>query len=210
MARYLGPKCRLCRREGMKLYLKGERCVGQKCSFDKRKHFPGQHGLSRTRSKLSDYGIHLREKQKVRRLYGVLERQFRRYFKEADRRKGVTGEVLLEQLERRLDNVIHRASFANSRDQARQLIRHSHVLVNKRKVAIPSYLIEEGDVVEFREKSKKLLPVQEAIQRGEQRGFPPWLEVEPEQVRATVRALPRREDQVFPVREQLVVEFYSK
>ena len=124
--------------------------------------------------------------------------------------RGVTGEVLLEQLERRLDNVIHRASFANSRDQARQLIRHSHVLVNKRKVAIPSYLIEEGDVVEFREKSKKLLPVQEAIQRGEQRGFPPWLEVEPEQVRATVRALPRREDQVFPVREQLVVEFYSK
>ncbi len=210
MARYLGPKCRLCRREGMKLYLKGERCVGQKCSFDKRKQFPGQHGSARSRSKLSDYGIHLREKQKLRRLYGVLERQFRRYFKEADRRKGVTGEVLLEQLERRLDNVVHRASFANSRDQARQLIRHSHVLVNGRKVGIPSYLIEEGDVVEFREKSKKLLPVQEAVQRGEQRGFPPWLEVEPEQVRATVRALPRREDQVFPVREQLVVEFYSK
>lgn len=208
MARYLGPKCRLCRREGMKLYLKGERCVGEKCSFDKRKYFPGAHGASRT--KLSDYGLHLREKQKVRRLYGVLERQFRRYFKEADRAKGVTGEALLAQLERRLDNVIHRASFANSRDQARQLILHSHVLVNGRKVNLPSYLVEEGDVVEVKAKSKGLLPVQEAVQRGEQRGIPPWLEVDPGQVRVTVRTLPRREDLAFPVREQLVVEFYSK
>ena len=208
MARYLGPKCRLCRREGMKLYLKGERCVGEKCSFEKRKYFPGQHGTSRT--KLSDYGLHLREKQKVRRLYGVLERQFRRYFQEADRGKGVTGEALVAQLERRLDNVIHRASFANSRDQARQLIRHSHVLVNGRKVDLPSYLIEEGDVVEVKGKSKGLVPVQEAVQRGEQRGIPPWLEVDPDQVRVTVRSLPRREDLAFPVREQLVVEFYSK
>lgn len=192
----------------MKLYLKGERCVGEKCSFEKRKYFPGQHGTSRT--KLSDYGLHLREKQKVRRLYGVLERQFRRYFQEADRGKGVTGEALVAQLERRLDNVIHRASFANSRDQARQLIRHSHVLVNGRKVDLPSYLIEEGDVVEVKGKSKGLVPVQEAVQRGEQRGIPPWLEVDPDQVRVTVRSLPRREDLAFPVREQLVVEFYSK
>jgi small subunit ribosomal protein S4 len=192
----------------MKLFLKGERCVGEKCSFEKRKYFPGQHGVSR--KKLSDYGLHLREKQKVRRLYGVLERQFRRYFEVADRAKGVTGEALLQQLERRLDNVIHRASFANSRDQARQIIRHSHVLVNGRKVDLPSYLVEEGDVVEVKAKSKGLLPVQEAVQRVEQRGVPSWLEVDPGQVRVTVRTLPRREDLAFPVREQLVVEFYSK
>lgn len=212
MARYLGPKCRLCRREGMKLYLKGERCVGQKCPFeggDKKKNFaPGVHGMRR--GKISDYGLHLREKQKVRRTYGILERQFRRYFKIADQRKGVTGDNLLEFLERRLDNVIHRASFANSRDQARQLVRHNHVLVNGKRVNIPSFLVRSGDTVEIKQKSKQLVPVQEAISRAEQRGIPSWLVLEADQVKATVQELPRRADLAIPFEEQLIVEFYSK
>ncbi len=212
MARYIGPRCRLCRREGMKLYLKGERCMGQKCPFEggdrKRNYAPGEHGLRR--GKVSDYAIHLREKQKVRRTYGVLERQFRRYFKMADRRKGVTGDVLFEILERRLDNVVHRASFANSRDQARQLVRHYHVLVNGKRVNIPSYLVRTGDVVEIKQKSKQMVPVQEAVQRLEQRGIPSWLAVDPSQVKATVQELPRRADLTLPFEEQLIVEFYSK
>ncbi|MFQ5692714.1 MAG: 30S ribosomal protein S4 [Nitrospinota bacterium] len=213
MARYRGPRCRLCRREGMKLYLKGERCVGQKCPFEggnrKRNYPPGEHG-TRRRSKVSDYALHLREKQKVRRTYGVLERQFRRYFRLADRSKGVTGDVLLEILERRLDNVVHRASFANSREQARQLVRHNHVWVNGKRVNIPSYQVRAGDVVEIKPKSKPLVPVQEAVQRGEQRGIPAWLSVDPNQVKASVQELPRRADLAIPFEEQLIVEYYSK
>ncbi|MFQ5912956.1 MAG: 30S ribosomal protein S4 [Nitrospinota bacterium] len=212
MARYVGPRCRLCRREGMKLYLKGERCVGQKCPFEggdrKRNYAPGEHGIRR--GKVSDYALHLREKQKVRRTYGVLERQFQRYFRLADRRKGVTGDVLLEILERRLDNVVHRASFANSRDQARQLVRHNHVLVNGKRVNIPSYAVRAGDVVEVKPKSKQLVPVQEAVARCEQRGLPSWLLVEPGQVKATVQELPTRADLALPFEDQLIVEFYSK
>lgn len=212
MARYLGPRCRLCRREGMKLFLKGERCVSRKCPFEggdrKRNYAPGVHGMRR--GKTSDYALHLREKQKVRRTYGVLERQFRRYFKMADRSRGVTGDALIEVLERRLDNVVHRASFANSRDQARQLVRHNHVLVNGKRVNIPSYLVRAGDVVEIKQKSKQIVPVQEAVSRAEQRGIPSWLAMETDQVKATVQELPKRSDLAIPFEEQLIVEFYSK
>lgn len=196
----------------MKLYLKGERCIGQKCPFEggnrKRNYAPGEHGMSR--GKVSDYALHLREKQRVRRTYGVLERQFQRYFRVADRKKGVTGDALMEILERRLDNVVHRASFANSRDQARQLVRHNHILVNGKRVNIPSYLVQAGDVVEIKPKSKTLIPVQEAVQRAEQRGIPSWLTVDSAQVKATVQELPRRADMTLPFEDQLIVEFYSK
>ena len=196
----------------MKLFLKGERCLGQKCPFEggdrKRNYAPGEHGMKR--GKVSDYGLHLREKQKVRRTYGVLERQFRRYFQIADRSKGVTGDALLEILERRLDNVIHRASFANSRDQARQLVRHNHVLVNGKRVNIPSYLVRTGDVVEMKPKSKEIVPVKEALQRAEHRGIPTWLAVDSTQVKATVQEMPKRVDMALPFEEQLIVEYYSK
>lgn len=192
----------------MKLFLKGDRCLSDKCSFDKRGYAPGQHGTSR--SKVSDFGLQLREKQKVRRVYGVLERQFRRYFDQAERRKGVTGETLLRFLELRLDNVVYRAGFANSRAQARQLVGHNHIRLNGRKVTIPSLVLRLGDRLEVKEKSKGLGFIREAVQKGSQRGFPPWLGVDPEGLRATVQTLPAREDIQLAIQEQQIVELYSK
>lgn len=208
MARYTQSACRLCRRENLKLFLKGERCYTEKCAFDRRGYAPGQHGQSR--KKPTDYGAQLREKQKVKRLYGLLERQFRNTFKEAERRKGITGEVLLQLLERRLDNAVYRLGFASSRNEARQLVRHNHFLVNQSKVNIPSYLLKPGDVISVREKSKNLARIQEALEAVARRGVPSWLELEKEQMRGTVKALPSREDITLPIQEKLIVELYSK
>ena len=208
MARYTKSVCRLCRRENLKLFLKGERCYTDKCAIDRRNYPPGQHGQDR--KKLSDYGAQLREKQKVRRLYGVLENQFRNIFKEADRRKGITGETLLALLERRLDNAVYRLGFANSRNEARQLVRHSHFLVNQSKVNIPSYLVKPGDIIEVREKSKKIVRILEALEGVARRGVPQWLELDKEQLKGNVKALPTREEITIPIQEKLIVELYSK
>lgn len=208
MARYTKSVCRLCRRETLKLFLKGERCYTEKCAVDRRNYAPGQHGQSR--KKISDYGNQLREKQKVKRLYGVLENQFHNTFKKADRQKGITGEVLLMFLERRLDNVIYRLGFASSRNEARQLVRHSHFSVNQSKVSIPSFLVKPGDVVQLREKSKKIVRIQEALEGVARRGVPPWLELDKEQMRGNVKALPARGDITIPIQENLIVELYSK
>ncbi|MCX8117911.1 MAG: 30S ribosomal protein S4 [Desulfobacterota bacterium] len=208
MARYTASVCRLCRRENLKLFLKGERCYTEKCAFERRGYAPGQHGQSR--KKATDYGAQLREKQKVKRVYGLLERQFRNTFKEADRRKGITGEILLQLLERRLDNAVYRLGFASSRNEARQLVRHNHFLVNQTKVNIPSYLLKPGDVISVREKSKHLTRIQEALEAVARRGVPSWLELEKEQMRGTVKALPSREDITLPIQEKLIVELYSK
>ena len=208
MARYTKSACRLCRRENLKLFLKGERCYTEKCAIDRRNYAPGQHGQNRR--KFSDYGAQLREKQKVKRLYGLLENQFRNTFKEADRQKGITGEILLALLERRLDNAVYRLGFANSRDEARQLVRHSHFLVNQAKVNIPSYLVKPGDVIELREKSKKIVRILEALEGVARRGVPQWLELDKEQMKGSVKALPTREDITIPIQEKLIVELYSK
>ncbi|RMF85551.1 MAG: 30S ribosomal protein S4 [Nitrospinota bacterium] len=208
MARYRGSVCRLCRRENMKLFLKGERCLGEKCAISRRNYAPGEHG--QRRPKPTEYGLQLREKQKVKRIYGILERQFRNYFDRAERVKGITGEQLLILLERRLDNVVHRLGFATSRAQARQLVRHSHFLVNGRKVNIPSYLVNPGDVIEVKEKSRNLVPILNALEAVEQRGIPPWLELDKPNFRGIVHALPDRESITIPINEQLVVELYSK
>ncbi len=208
MARYTGPKCRLCRREGMKLYLKGDRCYTDKCAYERRPYPPGQHG--RRRKKSSDYDIQLREKQKVRRIYGVLERQFRRYFEIAESKKGVTGENLLRMLELRLDNVVYRLGFAVSRDQARQLVTHGHILVNGRKADIPSMQLKVNDVISVAEKSKDIPAIKEAQETLARRECPSWLEVNVEKLEGKVKALPRREDITFPVNENLIVELYSK
>ncbi|MDI7259934.1 MAG: 30S ribosomal protein S4 [Thermodesulfobacteriota bacterium] len=208
MARYTKSVCRLCRRENLKLFLKGERCYTEKCAFDRRTYPPGQHGQGR--KKFSDYGSQLREKQKVKRLYGLLENQFRNTFKEADRRKGITGEVLLQLLERRLDSTVYRLGFANSRNEARQLVRHTHFLVNQSKVNIPSFLIKPGDVIEVREKSKKVVRILESLEGVARRGVPQWLELEKEQLKGTVKGLPAREDITLPIQEKLIVELYSK
>ena len=208
MARHTKSVCRLCRRENLKLFLKGERCYTEKCAIDRRNYAPGQHGQSRR--KFSDYGSQLREKQKVKRLYGLLENQFRNTFKEADRQKGITGEILLALLERRLDNAIYRLGFANSRNEARQLVRHSHFLVNQSKVNIPSYLVKPGDVIEVREKSKKIVRIQEALEGVARRGIPQWLELDKDQMKASVKALPTREEITIPIQEKLIVELYSK
>ena len=208
MARYTGPVCRFCRRENMKLYLKGDRCHSDKCSYERRNHPPGQHGQSR--GKVSDYGLQLREKQKIRRTYGLLEKQYRSYFKEADRQKGVTGANFLILLERRLDNSVYRFGFAHSRQQARQMVRHSHFLVNGRKVNIPSYLLKPGDVVSVREKSRKLALISEAMEASQRREVPAWLELDKSSFEGTFKALPHREEIPLAVHEQLVVEFYSK
>ncbi|WP_448383272.1 30S ribosomal protein S4 [Desulfosoma sp.] len=208
MARYTGPQCRLCRRESMKLYLKGDRCYSDKCAFERRNYAPGQHG--QRRGKLSDYGVQLREKQKIKRMYGLQEKQFKAYFKEADRQKGVTGVNFLILLERRLDNTVFRLGFANSRSQARQLVRHNHFLVNGRKVNIPSYLLRPGDVIAVREKSRQLEVINEALDALPRRGLVPWLELDKEAYRGTFRSLPTREEMPLPVQEHLVVEFYSK
>lgn len=208
MARYTKTNCRLCRRENLKLFLKGERCYTEKCAYDRRNYPPGQHGQSR--KKFSDYGTQLREKQKVKRIYGILENQFRNIFKEADRQKGVTGETLLALLERRLDNVVYRLGFANSRDEARQLVQHRHFLINQSKVNIPSYLVKPGDVIEIREKSKKMVRVLEALEGVARRGVPQWLELDKDQMKGSMKGLPSREEITLPIQEKLIVELYSK
>ena len=209
MARYLGPVCRLCRREGMKLFLKGERCYTEKCAIEKRNVPPGQHGRGR-KAKLVGYGVQLREKQKVKRTYGVLENQFRRYFEAADRQKGITGELLLQSLERRLDNVVYRLGFATSRAQARQLVRHGHFTVNGRKVDIPSYAVRAGDVVAVRATSGQNPTIQHAMEEVKGRGIPEWLMLETGGLGGRVSSLPNRQQINLPVQEQLIVELYSK
>jgi len=203
------PVCRLCRREGVKLFLKGEKCV-TKCTLDRRNMTPpGQHGMARRR-KVSDYGIQLRAKQRARRLYGVLETQFRHYFEKAERSQGVTGTVLLQNLERRLDNVVYRLGFAASRPEARQLVSHRHFIVNGRPVNIPSAQVRPGDVVEVREKSRKILPVENAQQLVQSRAVPDWLTLDAEHLRGTIVRLPERQEMESAVDEQLIVELYSK
>lgn len=208
MARYSDPVCRLCRREGMKLFLKGDRCFKDKCAIERRNYAPGQHG--RRRSKVLGYGLQLREKQKVKRIYGVLERQFRLYFQRSERLAGITGENLLRQLELRLDNVAYSLGFAASRAQARQLVRHGHVEVNGKKLNIPSYQVRKGDVIQVREKSRKNEQVKLAVETASGRGIPSWLEMNPEQFRGSVLDLPKREDIRLPIQEQLIIELYSK
>lgn len=208
MARYRGSVCRLCRRENIKMFLKGDRCFSDKCAFDRRSYAPGQHG--QRRNKFSGYGIQLREKQKVKRLYGLSEKQFRLVFDRANQRKGITGTTLLSMLECRLDNVVYRLGFVNSRTQGRHFVRHNHFLVNGKKVNIPSYLINTGDVVEIREKSRKIQCVVDALGAVVRRGVPQWLELEKENFKGVVRSLPVREDITMPIQEQLIVELYSK
>jgi len=208
VARYTGAVCRLCRREGLKLFLKGERCYTDKCAIERRNYPPGEHGQARP--KFSEYSVQLREKQKLRRMYGVLEGQFRRYFEMADRARGVTGETLLQLLERRLDNIVYRIGFATSRAEARQLVRHGHFRVNGRKVNVPSYLVRAGDAVAVRERSHKVARIQESLELAQRRGVPDWLEVSPEAFAGRVKALPVRSDLTMPINEKLVVELYSK
>lgn len=208
MARQMGPVCKLCRREGMKLFLKGERCYTPKCAIDKRAYAPGQHGAGK--HKLSEYALHLREKQKARRIYGVLERQFRRYFTKASRARGVTGEALLQILETRLDNVVYRLGFASSRAEARQLVSHGHFEVNGRKVNIASYHVRAGDQVAVREKSRSLPRLQELARLAAAHRVPDWLSVDPEAMKGTVLRIPAREEIDVPVKEQLIIEHYSR
>jgi small subunit ribosomal protein S4 len=200
--------CRLCRREGLKLFLKGERCYTDKCAIERRNYPPGEHGQGRVR--FSEYAVQLREKQKVKRMYGLLEGQFRRYFEMAERSRGITGETLLQLLERRLDNMVYRMGFATSRSEARQLVRHGHFTVNGRKVNIPSFLLKAGHVVAVRESSQSVARIQEALAQAERRGTPEWLEVQREAFSARVKALPTRADLTMPINEKLVVELYSK
>ena len=207
MARYTGPVCKLCRREGQKLFLKGERCYF-KCAFERRNYPPGQHGQAREKQK--DYGIRLREKQKIRRIYGILEKQFRRYFRLAERQKGITGENLLRILESRLDNMVYRSGLASSRADARQLVLHNHFTINGRKVNIPSYLTNAGDVIQVKEKSQSLERIERAIESAQQRGIPEWLELDQDRMQVTVKALPTRDQVPESIEEQLVVELYSK
>ncbi|NTU41632.1 MAG: 30S ribosomal protein S4 [Nitrospirales bacterium] len=208
MARYTDALCRLCRREGDKLFFKGSRCYTDKCSVERRKYPPGQHGQNK--GKLSDYGIQLREKQKVRRIYGVMEKQFRLYFKKASTMKGITGEILLQLLERRLDNVVYRMGFAANRREARQLVRHGHFRVNGRSVDIPSYLVKPGDVVEVKDDSKTLGSLAESLTMAEHRGFPDWIEIDAQAMKAKFVRVPSRDEIQLPVQEQLIVELYSK
>ena len=209
MARYIGPVCRLCRREGLKLFLKGERCYTEKCAIEKRNLPPGQHGKAR-KAKMLGYGLQLREKQKVKRTYGVLENQFRRYFEAADRQRGITGETLLQLLERRLDNAIYRLGFATSRPQARQLVKHGHFLVNGKKVDIPSFAVRSGDSVAIRSGSAQNPTIQHAMEEVKGRGIPEWLMFDSATTSGRVSQLPTREQINLPVQEQLIVELYSK
>ncbi|MEJ2716804.1 MAG: 30S ribosomal protein S4 [Deltaproteobacteria bacterium] len=209
MARYTESVCRFCRRESEKLFLKGDRCYSDKCSAERRNYPPGQHGQGRSR-KQTDYGIQLREKQKVRRLYGLLEKQFRNYVRLAEQKRGVTGENLLRLLESRLDNIVYRMGFASSRAEARQLINHGHFLVNGRKVTIASYRTRPGAVVEVKEKSKKIQSIDDALKTVSRRGLPEWLEVDVAAFKGVVKALPTREELPPTIREQFIVEFYSK
>jgi small subunit ribosomal protein S4 len=208
LARYREAVCRLCRREGIELYLKGDRCFTDKCAIKRRGYPPGQHG--QRRPKHSDYGVQLREKQKAKRIYGLLERQFRNYFEKADRMKGKTGDNLLILLERRLDNVAYKLGFAVTRRESRQMVRHGHFLVGGRKVNIPSFLVRQGDRVELREKSRKILSVNEALDAVVRKGIPPWLELDRENFRGLIKALPSRAEIKEPIQEQLIVELYSK
>jgi len=208
MARYTGASCRLCRREGQKLFLKGERCYGNKCAVTKRTYAPGQHGAQR--KKLSEYGVQLREKQKAKRFYGLLESQFKKYFEMAARKKGITGELLLQILESRLDNVVYRMGFATTRAEARQLVRHGHFEVNGKRVNIPSYLVKVNDTISVKEKSKKLERFKEILDVTGAKIVPNWLEVDQENLTGKVAALPAREDIDLQVQEHLIVELYSK
>lgn len=208
MARYKDSVCRLCRRENLKLFLKGERCYTDKCAIERRNYPPGQHGQAR--KKFSEYSIQLREKQKVKRLYGLLEDQFRRTFAEAARTKGITGETLLVLLERRLDNVVYRLGFASSRPEARTLVRHGHVLVNGRKVNIPSYTVRAGDVVSVKEKSRQATRVLSALEGVQRRGVPDWVELDRDTYSGRIKLLPTRSDITMPINEKLIVELYSK
>lgn len=209
MAKYSGPVCRLCRRESVKLFLKGTRCMSEKCAIERRSYPPGQHGQAR-RSRVTDYGLQLREKQKLRRVYGIPEKQFHGTFQVAERKVGVTGEQLLSLLERRLDNVIYRLGFASSRKQARQLVNHGHVMVNGRKTDIPSFTTKVGDVVEVKEKSRHIPTVQSAMEAAEGRGVPNWLELDSATFQGRVRELPSKQDIDVLVNEQIVVELYSR
>jgi small subunit ribosomal protein S4 len=209
LANYTGSDCRICRRENVKLFLKGDRCYSDKCAFDRRSYPPGEHGERRGR-KTSDYGIQLREKQKIKRIYGLSEKQFHLFFERADRQKGITGTNLLVSLERRLDNVVFRLGFANSRAQARQLVQHRHFLVNGKKVNIPSFLVKVGDTVEIRERSRKIQSIQDSLGAVVRRGIPQWLDLEKENLKGIVKSFPVREDLTMPMQEQLVVELYSK
>jgi small subunit ribosomal protein S4 len=209
MARYVGPVCKLCRREGMKLYLKGERCYSEKCAYTRRPYPPGQHGQGRI--KLSEYAVRLREKQKMRRIYGVLERQFQGYYQEASRRKGRTGEEMLALLERRLDNTIYRSGFAASRAEARQLVRHGHVQINGKRVDIPSYQVRTGEKLELTEGARKFAKVGASIAGAEKRNPASWVEVDKANFNLSIKTAPPREDLNEPeIREQLVVEYYSR
>jgi small subunit ribosomal protein S4 len=208
MARNLDAKCRQCRREGEKLFLKGEKCFTDKCPVERRSYPPGQHGQKQSRP--SGYATQLREKQKVRRIYGILEGQFRRVYAEADRRKGVTGENLLQILESRLDTVVYRMGFGASRSEARQVVRHNSILVNGRRVNIPSFQLRQGDVVEVADPAKVQLRIKAAVEAAEQRGFPEWLEVDAKGMKGTFKAMPQRSDLPSNINESLVVELYSK
>jgi small subunit ribosomal protein S4 len=208
VAKYRGPVCRLCRREGVKLFLKGSRCMTEKCAVERRSYPPGQHGQGRQR--LSEYSAQLREKQKLKRIYGLQESQFRGVFGKAERRTGVTGEHLLKLLECRLDNVVYRLGFASSRKEARQLVNHGHVLLNGRKTDVPAALIKANDVIEIRERSRSLLPIQSALEAVDGRGIPGWLDLDRPAFKGTVRNLPTKEEISLPVNEQMVVELYSR
>ena len=208
MARYTGAVCRLCRREGEKLFLKGDRCYTEKCAVDRRTYPPGQHGQGRRKE--SEYGLHLREKQKVRRIYGVLERQFERYYDRAARQKGITGENLLQLLEMRLDNIVYRMGLGASRAQARQLVLHGHIAVNGRKVDIPSYEVQPGDVISVRENSRNLQLIKDNVEAAAGRTMPEWMEVNLEQMEGKILAVPTRDQIDISVQEHLIVEFYSQ
>ena len=209
MARNLDPKCRQCRREGEKLFLKGEKCFTDKCAIEKRNYPPGQHGQRRS-SRLSDYGVQLREKQKLRRIYGVLEKQFRSYYAEADRRKGVTGENLLQLLESRLDNVVYKMGIGASRTEARQIVRHNSILVNGQRVNIPSYQVTPGDEISVVDTSKNQLRIKAALEAAEERGFPEWIDVDAKGFKGIFKNKPLRDDLPATINESLVVELYSK
>lgn len=208
MAKYRGPVCRLCRREGEKLFLKGSRCMTEKCAIERRSYPPGQHGQARPRN--SEYSTQLREKQKLRRIYGLQERQFRGVFERAERQRGVTGEALLRLLECRLDNVAYRLGFGASRREARQLVSHGHLTMNGRKINVAGALVKTGDVIEVRERSRALISIQAALEAVDGRGIPEWLELDKPAFKGTIRALPTKEQIALPVNEQMVVELYSR
>jgi small subunit ribosomal protein S4 len=208
VARYREALCRICRREGEKLFLKGDRCYSEKCAVERRKYPPGQHGQGYR--KLSDYGVQLREKQKVRKIYGLLERQFRRYFYEAERRKGITGEILLQLVESRLDNIVYRMGFAPNRRRARQLISHGHIVVNGKEINLPSYQVKEGDSVSVKDSSRDMPEIIDSLSKVEHRGIPAWVEVDSVNHTGKVLRIPSRDEIQLPIQEQLIVELYSK